>query len=65
MAVTLKPEFRDKVSEDDLKQFMKRLADAGKLPKYAVPDRYVFMDQLPKTSVGKLNKLQLRQRYPK
>jgi fatty-acyl-CoA synthase len=65
MAVTLKPEFRGKVSEDDLKQFMKRLADAGKLPKYAVPDRYVFMDQLPKTSVGKLNKIQLRQRYPK
>ncbi len=63
MVVTLKPEFKDKISADDLKQFMKKIAGAGKLPKYGVPDRYEFVDQIPKTSVGKLDKKELRKHY--
>jgi len=60
MIVTLKPDFRGKVSPEELKAFMKKFADEGKLPKYGVPDRYVFMDHIPKTSVGKLDKKVLR-----
>ena len=60
MIVTLKPDFRGKVSPEELKAFMKKFADEGKLPKYGVPDRYVFMDPIPKTSVGKLDKKVLR-----
>jgi fatty-acyl-CoA synthase len=60
MIVTLKPDFRGKVSPEELKAFMKKFADEGKLPKYGVPDRYVFMDVIPKTSVGKLDKKVLR-----
>jgi len=63
MVVTLKPEYRDKVSAEDLKQFMKRFADEGKLPKYGVPDRFLFIDAIPKTSVGKLDKKVIRQTY--
>ena len=63
MVVTLKPEYQDKVSEEELKQFMKKFADEGKLPKYGLPDRYVFVDTIPKTSVGKLDKKVIRKQY--
>ena len=63
MIVTLKPEFQGKVDEAQLKAFMKKGADEGKLPKYGVPDRYVLRDSIPKTSVGKLDKKVLRKQY--
>jgi fatty-acyl-CoA synthase len=63
MIVTLKPEFVGKVSEEELKAFMKKGSEEGKLPKYGVPDRYVFTDAIPKTSVGKLDKKVLRKQY--
>jgi fatty-acyl-CoA synthase len=63
MLVVLKPEFKDKVTPDDLKAFMKKAAEEGKLPKYGVPDRYEIVDMIAKTSVGKLNKKALRTSY--
>jgi len=63
MIVTLKPEFQGKVSEEELKAFMKKASEEGKLPKYGVPDRYVFTDAILKTSVGKLDKKLLRKQY--
>jgi fatty-acyl-CoA synthase len=65
MVVTVKPEYKDKVSAEDFRQFMKKYADAGKLPQYGVPDRYEFVEQIPKTSVGKLDKKELRKHYMK
>ncbi len=65
MVVTLKPEYKDKVSAEDFIQFMKKFAEEGKLPKYGVPDRYEFVDQIPKTSVGKLDKKILRKLFDK
>jgi len=63
MIITLKPEYKGKITEDELKQFMKKFAEEGKLPKYGVPDRYVLVDAIPKTSVGKLDKKLLRKSY--
>lgn len=63
MLVVLKPEFKDKVTPEDLKAFMKKAAEEGKLPKYGVPDRYEIVDMIAKTSVGKLNKKALRTSY--
>jgi len=63
MIVTLKPEFQGKVSEEELKAFMKKGSEEGKLPKYGVPGRYLFTDGIPKTSVGKLDKKLLRKQY--
>lgn len=60
MFVVVKPEFRGKVSGEDLKAFMKKFADKGQLPKYGVPDRYQMVDEIPKTSVGKLDKKRIR-----
>jgi fatty-acyl-CoA synthase len=63
--ITLKPEFQEKVSIEDFKQYLQNCAQEGKLPKYAVPDRYELVDIIPKTSVGKLDKKLLRKTYEK
>ena len=36
---------------------------SGRLERWQVPDDVVFLDQIPRTSVGKFNKLALRERY--
>jgi fatty-acyl-CoA synthase len=56
----LKPEHKGKLSSEELRQFMARFAEQGKLPRYAVPERFEFVDAIPKTSVGKLDKKVLR-----
>jgi fatty-acyl-CoA synthase len=61
--ISLRPEFQGQVSEEDFKQYMKKCAQAGKLPKYAVPEHYKLVDAIPKTSVGKLDKKTLRKKY--
>ncbi len=63
MIITLKPDYLGKVTPEDLMQFMKQSAAEGKIPKYGVPEKYVFTDSIPKTSVGKLNKKVLRKDY--
>ena len=63
MIVVLKSDFIGKVSAEDLKRHMKQAAQDGKLPKYGVPDRYEFVEEIAKTSVGKLNKKLIRQFY--
>jgi fatty-acyl-CoA synthase len=63
--ITLKPEFQGKVGAEDFKQYLQKCSRQGKLPKYAVPDRYELVDAIPKTSVGKLDKKVLRQTYDK
>jgi len=35
----------------------------GLLSKYGVPERVVVVDEIPKTSVGKIDKKVLRQHY--
>jgi fatty-acyl-CoA synthase len=61
--LVLKPEFKEKVSADEMKAYMKKLADEGKIPKYGIPERYEFVDALPRTSVGKINKIELRKTF--
>ena len=63
MLVVLKPEFIDKISSEDLQAHMKAASDNGLLPKYGIPEQYTFIDQLPKTSVGKLDKKVMRKSY--
>ena len=58
--VVLKPEYAGKATADDFKEHMKKFADQGRLPKYGLPDRYEIVDEIAKTSVGKINKKVLR-----
>jgi len=63
LIVVLKSASRGRVTAGDLKTFMTRFAEEGKLPRYAVPDLYEIVDEIPKTSVGKLDKKMLRKLY--
>jgi fatty-acyl-CoA synthase len=45
-----------------VKAFLEPLVAAGTIGAYAVPDRVVVMDALPRTSVGKVDKKELRRR---
>ncbi len=64
MIVTLKPAFRGNgVNSGILREFMKQCAQDGKIPKYGIPDYYAVVDAIPKTSVGKIDKKELRRLY--
>lgn len=54
--VVLKPEYKGKVSEQDLLEFL-----APKFAKWWLPDAFVFLDEIPKSSVGKMLKRALRE----
>ncbi len=58
--VVLKGDYKDKVSEDEFKDFFMKFVDAGEIPKYGVPNRVQIVDEIPKTSVGKINKKEIR-----
>ncbi len=63
MLIVLKPGYRGKVDLSEFKNHMKKLSGEGKLPKYGVPDQYLVVEELAKTSVGKLNKKLIREQY--
>ncbi len=64
LLVVLTPEFRnDGITPEVLKNHMKHCAEQGKIPRYAIPDQYIITDAIPKTSVGKVDKKQLRAIY--
>lgn len=50
---------------EELKAFMQSFVDSGKIPRYGLPDRYEIVAEIPKTSVGKINKVKLREMYSK
>jgi fatty-acyl-CoA synthase len=50
-------------TEDEIKAHTKLYADKGVISKYAIPHKILFVDLLPKTSVGKIDKKALRQKY--
>lgn len=47
-------------TEEELKKLVKDQIRAGKLEPYSGPDEIFFVDHLPRTSVGKLNKKAMR-----
>jgi fatty-acyl-CoA synthase len=46
------------VSVEDLRDFL-----ADRIASWQLPDSWAFIDEVPKTSVGKFDKKVLRQRY--
>jgi len=63
MVAVLKSEYKATTTGEDLRKFLLQNAEAGKIPKYGVPDRVEIVDAIPKTSVGKINKIELRKSY--
>jgi len=58
--VTIKEEHKGKVSEDDLKGIFQDFVSRGAISKWGVPDRVVIVESIPKTSVGKMDKKEIR-----
>ena len=48
----------DTISDRELKEFLSR-----DFVSYQIPDSYVFIDQVPRTSVGKFDKKEIRRRH--
>jgi fatty-acyl-CoA synthase len=46
-----------------IKAHLKVFVDEGIISRYAIPEKILFIDKLPKTSVGKINKMELRKVY--
>ncbi len=61
--MVLKPDRTGQVDETTIRDWLKDFADKGIISKWGIPDRVLFVDSIPKTSVGKLNKKEMRQQY--
>lgn len=53
----------DVPTEEMLKEHLQSFCERGILSKWAIPSSLIFVDALPKTSVGKIDKKALRIRY--
>lgn len=57
--MVLKPEYVD-TKADDILALGHQAVEKGHLPKYGVPSEIKFLVEMPKTSVGKLDKKRMR-----
>ena len=61
--VVARADWRGRLSADDVRECVDVAVASGSLPRYAIPERVTLVDALDKTSVGKINKRALRERY--
>jgi fatty-acyl-CoA synthase len=61
--IVLKP--NQHATQTDIKTYLREFAGKGLISTYAVPEHIEFVDEIPKTSVGKHDKKLLRERYAK
>jgi fatty-acyl-CoA synthase len=54
---------KDKVAEGELSDFIMKFVENGTIPKFGVPSKILFVNEIAKTSVGKINKKEIRQSY--
>jgi fatty-acyl-CoA synthase len=52
------PEDGEQLSGDDIREFLD-----GRVAKWWIPESFEFIDEVPKTSVGKFSKKTLRERF--
>jgi acyl-CoA synthetase (AMP-forming)/AMP-acid ligase II len=52
-----------KLSVSEIQNAIREQVDKGRLSKWAIPERIEFVDNLPKTSVGKMDKKVIRVKY--
>ena len=61
--IVAKPEFRDKLTEKALLHHVREYADKGMITKQVVLLKFRFVEAIDKTTVGKINKVVLREKY--
>jgi fatty-acyl-CoA synthase len=57
------PREGSEVTEEEIRARVKERAEAGEISRYAIPDRVAFVEEIAKTSVGKIDKKLLREEY--
>ena len=57
------PEYAGDMGEETLKEHVRSYVARGVISSWAIPDRVEFVDAIDKTSVGKIDKKLLRQKY--
>lgn len=53
----------ENLSKDEIRKFMEQKVREGKIAKFWIPDDFIFVEDLPITSAGKINKAELRKRW--
>ena len=61
--VVLKGDQADRLEEGAIRDWLQRFADQGVISKWGIPDRVLFVNAIPKTSVGKLDKKAMRAQH--
>jgi fatty-acyl-CoA synthase len=56
--VVARPDYRGAIAESELTDYLSQT-----FAKWQLPERYLFLDELPKTSVGKFDKKAMRQQF--
>jgi fatty-acyl-CoA synthase len=57
------PKIDGSLSDLAIKAHLKVFANKGIISKYGIPEKILFVDHLPRTSVGKIDKKELRKKY--
>ena len=63
LVVVKSSDAQSRLNIETIQSAVREEVDNGQLSKWAIPDRIEFVDEIPKTSVGKLNKKVLRAMY--
>jgi len=61
--VVLKDKHKGDVSEQEMRDHMTQFLEEGKILKWWIPERFIFVDAIPRTSVGKFDKKAMRSSY--
>ncbi|MDI9611012.1 MAG: fatty acid--CoA ligase [Archaeoglobales archaeon] len=62
MAIVV-PVLGQELKVEEIREHLMKFVEQGVITRYAVPERYEFVSEIPKTSVGKLDKKLLKQKY--
>ncbi|GAA4417241.1 fatty acid--CoA ligase [Nibrella viscosa] len=58
--IVLKPDYTGKVTPAQIRASLQQQVEQGDINKWYVPDRVIFVPEIPKTSVGKIDKKKIR-----
>jgi len=61
--IVLKAAFVGRISEEEIRNHVHGFVEMGRISKVAIPERIQFVQSLPRTSVGKLNKRAMREQF--
>lgn len=58
--LVIKPDYQEKLTPESIKSTLQAKVDSGEINRWYVPDQIKFVSEIPKTSVGKIDKKRIR-----